>query len=190
MSADAQAVRRNRQDFLTQAHFSEDRRLLPHQIQQAIFAVERARSLNASETGTGKYLVALAMRRLIEHEAGHRLKCLYTSPKTALGPFEQEFINHDYRTFVLRHGNDVIPADVDTVLVANSAMLVTHRDQLRGWCPLLVVLDEAAAFKTAAAARTKAVYGDALDGAGGIIDEVPFVLAMSGTLAPAHNGEL
>ena len=53
-----------------------------------------------------------------------------------------------------------------------------------------MVLDEAAAFKTATAARTKAVYGDALDGAGGIIDEVPFVLAMSGTLAPAHNGEL
>jgi hypothetical protein len=69
-------------------------------------------------------------------------------------------------------------------------MIVTHRDQLRSWSPLLVVLDEAVAFKTATAARTKAVYGDALDGAGGIIDAVPFVLAMSGTLAPAHNGEL
>jgi len=91
---------------------------------------------------------------------------------------------------VLRHGNDVVPVDVDTVLVANSTMVVTHRDQLRSWRPLLVVLDEAVAFKTATAARTKAVYGDALDGAGGIIDEVPFVLAMSGTLAPAHNGEL
>jgi hypothetical protein len=190
MSADAQAVRRDRQDFLTQAHFSEDRRLLPHQIQQAIFAVERARSLNASETGTGKFLVALAMRRLVEHEAGHRMKCLYTSPKSALGPFEQEFVDHGYRTFVLRHGNDVIPADVDTVLVANSAMLVTHRDQLRSWGPLLVVLDEASAFKTTTAARTRAVYGDVLDGVGGIIDGVPFVLAMSGTLAPAHNGEL
>jgi hypothetical protein len=107
-----------------------------------------------------------------------------------LGQFEQEFIDHGYRTFVLRHGNDVVPADVDTVLVVNSTMVVTHRDQLRSWCPLLVVLDEAVAFKTATAARTKAVYGDALDGAGGIIDEVPFVLAMSGTLAPAHNGEL
>jgi hypothetical protein len=180
----------NRQDFLTQAHFSGNRRLLPHQIQQAVFAVERARSLNASETGTGKFLVALATRRLIEHEAGHSVKCLYTSPKTALGQFEQEFIDHGYRTFVLRHGSDVIPADVDTVLVANSTMLVTHRDQLCGWRPLLVVLDEAVAFKTATAARTKAVYGDALDGAGGIIDGVPFVLAMSGTLAPAHNGEL
>ena len=179
-----------RQDFLTQAVFSGDRRLLPHQVEQAIFAVERKRSLNASETGTGKFLVALAMRLLIEHEAGHIVKCLYTCPKTALGQFEQEFIDHGYRTFVLRHGNDVIPADVDTVLVANSTMVVTHREQLRSWCPLLVVLDEAAAFKTATAARTKAVYGDALDGAGGIIDEVPFVLAMSGTLAPAHNGEL
>jgi hypothetical protein len=180
----------NRQDFLTQAHFSGNRRLLPHQIQQAVFAVEHARSLNASETGTGKFLVALATRRLIEHEAGHSVKCLYTSPKTALGQFEQEFIDHDYQTFVLRHGNDVVPADVDTVLVANSTMLVTHRDQLRSWGPLLAVLDEAVAFKTATAARTKAVYGDALDGAGGIIDGVPFVLAMSGTLAPAHNGEL
>src|SRR5262245_45864214 len=180
----------NRQDFLTQAHFSEDRRLLPHQIEQAIFAVERARSLNASETGTGKFLVALAMRIVVEHEAGHISKCLYTCPKSALGQFEQEFIDHGYRTFVLRHGNDVIPTDVDTVLVANSTMVVTHRDQLRSWCPLLVVLDEAVAFKTATAARTKAVYGNALDGAGGIIEEVPFVLAMSGTLAPAHNGEL
>src|SRR5262249_7997150 len=85
---------------------------------------------------------------------------------------------------------DVISTDVDTVLVANSTMLVTHRDQLRSWRPLLAVLDEAVAFKTATAARTKAVYGDALDGTGGIIEEGPFVLAMSGTLAPAQNGEL
>jgi hypothetical protein len=179
-----------RQDFLKQVVFSGDRRLLPHQIEQAIFAVERKRSLNASETGTGKYLVALAMRRLIEHEAGRIVKCVYTSPKSALGQFEQEFIDHGYRTFVLRRGNDVIPADVDTVLVANSTMIVTHCDQLRGWCPVLVVLDEASAFKTADARRTRAVYGDTLDGAGGIIDEVPFVLATSGTMAPAHNGEL
>jgi Helicase conserved C-terminal domain len=180
----------NRQDFLTQAVLSGDRRLLPHQVEQAIFAVDRKRSLNASETGTGKFLVAMATRLLIEHEAGRRIKCLYTCPKSALGQFEQEFIDHGYRTFVLRHGNDVVPADVDTLLVADSTMLVTHREQLRNWYPLLAVLDEAAAFKTAAAARTKAVYGDTLDGAGGIIDEVPFVLAMSGTLAPAHNGEL
>jgi hypothetical protein len=72
-----------RQDFLMRAVFSEDRRLLPHQIRQAIFALERARSLNASETGTGKFLVALAMRRLIEHEAGPAVKCLYTCPKSA-----------------------------------------------------------------------------------------------------------
>jgi hypothetical protein len=180
----------DRQDFLAQDIFSGDRRLLPHQIEQAIFAVERKHSLNASETGTGKYLVALGARRLIEREAGHIVKCLYTCTKSALGQFEEEFVDHGYRTLVLRHGNDVIPADVDTVLVANSTMLVTHREQLRGWCPSLVVLDEAAAFKTATAARTRAVYGDALDGAGGIIDGVPFVLAMSGTLAPAHNGEL
>jgi hypothetical protein len=183
-------LKTDRQNFLVQTAFSEGRLLLPHQIQQAMFAVERARSLNTSETGTGKFLVALAARRLVEHEAGHKEKCLYTCPKSALGSFEKEFIDHGYKTFVLRHGNDAIPADVDTVLVANSTMLVTHRDQLRGWCPLLVVLDEAVAFKTATAARTKAVYGDALDGAGGIIDKVPFVLAMSGTLAPAHNGEL
>src|SRR5262249_45846020 len=183
-------VMMSRQDFLTRSRFSGDRRLLPHQITQAIFAVERARSLNASETGTGKFLVALAMRLLIEHEADHKVTCLYTCPKSALGQFEQEFTDHDYRTFVLRHGNDVVPADVNTILTANSAMVVTHRDQLRSWRPHLVVLDEAVAFKTATAARTKAVYGDALDGAGGIIDGVPFVLAMSGTLAPAHNGEL
>jgi superfamily II DNA or RNA helicase len=181
---------RERKDFLTQAVFSENRRLLPHQIEQAIFAVERRHSLNASETGTGKFLVALAARRLIEHEAGHIVKCLYTCPKSALGQFEQEFTNHDYQTFVLRHGGDAIPDDADTVLVANSTMLVTHREQLRNWGPTLVVLDEAAAFKTATAARTRAVYGDALDGAGGIIDAATFVLAMSGTLAPAHNGEL
>jgi SNF2 family DNA or RNA helicase len=178
------------QDFLAQVVFSGDRRLLPHQIKQAVFAVERARSLNASETGTGKFLVALAMRRLVEHEAGHIVKTLYTCPKSALGQFEQEFVDHGYRTFVLRRGNDIVPADVNTVLVANSTMVVTHRDQLRSWHPFLVVLDEATAFKSATAARTKAVYGDGLDGAGGIIDGVPFVLAMSGTLVPAHNGEL
>ena len=135
----------SRQDFLTQAVFSRARRLLPHQVEQAIFAVERKHSLNASETGSGKFLVALAMRRLIEHEAGRIVKCLYTCPKSALGQFEQEFADHGYRTFVLRHGHDIIPADADTSLVANSALLVTHRDQLRSWCPFLVVLDEAVA---------------------------------------------
>ena len=78
----------DRQNFLAQTVFSGNRRLLPHQIEQTIFAVERKRSLNASETGTGKFLVALAMRRLVEHEAGHVVKCLYTCPKTALGQFE------------------------------------------------------------------------------------------------------
>src|SRR5262245_5903720 len=152
----------SRRDFLIQTMFSGGRRLLPQQVEQAIFAVEREHSLNASETGTKKFLVALAMRHLIEHEGGTIIRCIYTSPKSALGQFEQEFIDHGYRTFVLRHGNDVIPTDVNTVLVANSTMLVTHRDQLRSWCPLLVVLDEAVAFKTATAARTKAVYGDTL----------------------------
>src|SRR6476646_5920069 len=127
----------NYRDFLTQAVFSRERRLLPHQVDQAIFAVERKRSLNASETGTGKFLVALATRLLVEHEAGRIMKCLYTCPKSALGQFEQEFIDHGYRTFVLRHGNDVIPINIDTALVANSTMLVTHRDQLRSWCPAL-----------------------------------------------------
>jgi hypothetical protein len=180
----------NRHDFLTQAAFSEDRRLLPHQIEQAIFAVERERSINASETGTGKFLVALGARRLIEHEAGAIVRVVYTCPKSALGQFEKEFADHGYQTFVLRHGSDAIPANADTVLAANSTMVVTHCDQLRDWHPTLVVLDEAVAFKNAEAARTKAIYGGSLDGSGGIIDGVRFVLAMSGTLAPGHNGEL
>jgi N12 class adenine-specific DNA methylase len=99
----------DRRDFLMQATFSGNRRLLPHQIEQAIFAIGREHSLNASETGTGKFLVALATRLLIEHETGQIVKCLFTCPKTALGQFEQEFIDHGYRTFVLRHGSDVIP---------------------------------------------------------------------------------
>ena len=177
-------------DFLKQAMFSDNRRLLPHQVEQAIFAFERKHSINASETGTGKYLIALAVRRLIEREAGRIILCLYTCPKSALGQFEKEFTDNGYKPFVLRRGVDLIPADADTVLVANSTLLVTHRDQLRSWRPRLVVLDEAAAFKNARAARTKAVYGDNLDGAGGVIDGAQFAMAMSGTLAPAHNGEL
>ena len=183
-------TRESREDFLAQAVFSGDRRLLPHQVEHAIFAFEQGRSLNASETGSGKFLTGLGLRRLIEHEAGRVVRCVYTCPKSALGPFEQEFIDHGYRTFVLRRGSDAVPDDADTVLVANSTMLVTHREQLRGWRPSLIVLDEAVAFKSADAARTKAVYGNSVDGSGGIVEGVPFVLAMSGTLAPAHNGEL
>jgi hypothetical protein len=179
-----------RRAFLMQTAFSKDRQLLPHQTEQAIFAIEREHSLNASETGTGKFLVAMATRRLIEHETGRIVRCLYTCPKTALGQFEQEFIDHGYRTFVLRHGNDVIPVDADTVLTANSTMIVTHREQLRIWNPQLVVLDEAAAFKTATAARTRAVYGDTLDGTNGIIDGVPFVLAMRRISLPSIRRSL
>src|SRR5215471_3768026 len=92
-------------DFLMQTVFSGDP-LLPHQVEQAVFAIECKRSLNASETGTGKSRVALAMRLLIEREAGHIVRCLYTCPKSSLGQFEQQFADCGYRTFVLRHGND------------------------------------------------------------------------------------
>ena len=178
----------NRRVFLEQAIFSNDRRLLPHQVDQAIFAVEQKYSLNASETGSGKFLVALAARRLIEAEAGYIIKCLYTAPKSALGQFEQEFTDHDYRTFVLRHGNDAIPDAANTVLVANSTMLVTHRNQLRTWQPELVVLDEASAFKTAQAARTRAVYGDDLSGAGGIIGNAGAVPGPGATITGENTG--
>jgi hypothetical protein len=130
------------------------------------------------------------MRLLIEHEAGQIVKCLYTCPKSALEQFKKEFVDHNYKTFILRRGKDIIPDDANTVLVANSTMVVVHREQLRNWCPILIVLDEAVAFKTADARRTKAVYGNDLDGIGGVIENVGFVLAMSGTLAPSHNGEL
>jgi SNF2 family DNA or RNA helicase len=81
-------------------------------------------------------------------------------------------------------------SDVDTVLVANSIMVNTHREQLRNWCPTVVILDEAHAFKNANAVRTKAVYGNALDGVGGVVESVRFVLAMSGTMTPSNNAEL
>ena len=60
---------------------------------------------------------------------------------------------------MLRHGNDAIPADADTALIANSTLLIVHRDQLRDWRPAFITLDEASAFKSATAQRTKAVYG-------------------------------
>src|SRR4051812_32852161 len=118
----------DRRQFLSGLCFSGERRLLLHQIEQAIFAVERKYSLNVSETGTGKFLVALAARRLIEAEAGRSVRTVYTCPKSALGQFEQEFTDNGYRVFILRHGDDVIPEDVDTTLVANSTMLVVHSD--------------------------------------------------------------
>jgi hypothetical protein len=130
------------------------------------------------------------MRLLVKREAGYVVRQLYTCPRSSLGPSEQEFIDHGYRTFVLRHGTDVIPAGADTVLIANSVMVVVHRDQLRNWGPHLVVLDEGHAYKTAGADRTRAIYGAVLDGVGGIIEGAKYVLAMSGTLAPSHNGEL
>jgi SNF2 family DNA or RNA helicase len=135
-------------------------------------------------------LTALAVRRVIEREADRIVRTLYTCPKSALGPFETEFTSNGYRVCVLRHGTDNIPADADTVLVANSAMLCVHCDRLRDWLPVFVVLDEAAAFKNATAARTKAVYGPNLDGVGGIIEGVKYIIAMSGTLAPNNNSEL
>src|SRR5262249_19156791 len=100
-----------RQEFLTLTMFSRGRRLLPHQVAQAVFAVERERSLNSSETGSGKFLVALAARRLIEHEAGAIARCVYTSPKSALGQVEKELHEHNYNTRTLRRGIDVIPPD-------------------------------------------------------------------------------
>jgi len=60
-----------RRDFLAKATFSRGRRLLPHQIKQALFAIERRHTINSSETGCGKTLVALATRHLIEQGCCH-----------------------------------------------------------------------------------------------------------------------
>ena len=79
----------NRRAFLAQTVFSGDRRLLPHQVEQAVFAVERERSINASETGTGKFLVAMAMRRLLEHEAGHIVTMSLYVPEDRAGPIRE-----------------------------------------------------------------------------------------------------
>ena len=133
----------------------------------------------------------MALRALVERDHdGVIQRCLYTCPRTALRQFAEEFADNGYTCFILRHGKDVIPEGVDTVLVANSTMVTVHRDQLRKWRPELVVIDEAHAQKTAGAKRTQALYGNALDGRGGIIENVPYVLAMSGTFCPNHNGEL
>lgn len=57
------------------------------------------------------------------------------------------------------------------------------------WRPDVLVLDEAQRLKTPWAKRTRAVYGPRIDTVGGLAEDVPYIWALSGTLAPNHLAE-
>jgi superfamily II DNA or RNA helicase len=91
----------------------------------------------------------------------------------------------------MRKSGDAIPAGTDIVLVPATATLIKAKDKLAAWLgDGFLVLDEAHLFKSKTARRTQAVYGPRLDRKGGLTDRPSRILAMSGTFAPNHNGEL
>jgi SNF2 family DNA or RNA helicase len=84
-----------------------------------------------------------------------------------------------------------IPNTADVVIVSHDMLANKHVKEAILNAPEfdLLIVDEAHCFKNRTALRTKALYGERLNGQGGIISNVNSVILLTGTPNPNNSGE-
>lgn len=132
--------------------------LYPHQYAGVSFLSERTRALLADEQGLGKTVTALVAAE------GFDGRVLVVCPTVVLWNWEGEartWLGFDTRVQVIEHGRAELEEDADVVVVTHGLLLRPFiLEQLRrsGWD--VCIVDEAHAFKSPAAKRTRALYRD------------------------------
>lgn len=66
----------------------------------------------------------------------------------------------------------------------------TVRDAFHRFRPDVLIIDEAQYARTRTAQRTQMLYGPKCEGKGGLVDGVPVVWQLSGTISPTNSGDL
>jgi SWI/SNF-related matrix-associated actin-dependent regulator 1 of chromatin subfamily A len=142
--------------------------LHPYQIVGSRFLAERTAALLADDPGIGKS--AQAIRACDDLLA---TKVLVVCPASVVENWRREFAKFSV---------------LGTVPLVRSYEAVT-RGAIQSPYDALI-LDEAHYLKTKDAKRTKAIYGEKCDGAGGLIEKADHVFLLTGTPAPNNPSEL
>lgn len=160
--------------------------LFPYQIEGAKFLAGSRRALLADEPRVGKTAAAIRACDFVDAK-----RILWVTTGSARWDHKAAWATFSARprhVRVLTKGTDRLQ-DHDHVVIVSRDLLTTLRKQLTiPWD--VVVLDESHSYKSKDAKRTKAVYGDKIDGRGGIIENASYVWCLSGTPAPKHYDEL
>lgn len=167
--------------------------LLPYQIEGVNFLVaKKTDHANAGlfdDMGLGK--TAQAIRGA---DALNIKRILVVCPAVARINWQREVLNWQTiprTTFVIKNIKSDIPLEADVVIVsydmlANPALRAKVLDLEFG----LLIIDEAHALKNRTALRTKAVYGERLNGQGGIISTAERTWILTGTPLPNNASEI
>ncbi len=168
--------------------------LFPYQIEGVEHFVNASKTNNKNaanfdDCGLGK--TAQAIRAA---DALNLRRVLVVCPAVARINWGREFQKFGLlprKVFVITKTSDIIPEDAEVVVIgmdmlANKSML----NRLLQYEFDVLVVDEAHNFKSRTALRTKALYGERLNGQGGLISCADRVWVLTGTPMPNHSGEL
>lgn len=161
--------------------------LVAEQEAHAAIMAGRRRAADLSEPGSGKTLTALRACELAGYGRDVTGRIVVVAPPIALkmwGDVAASYFKHSDVSVVYGKGKvvGVQPRDA-AILVVSHAQLNKLSVAPYG----ATVIDEAHAFKSLDAARTKLLYGRrAVQGSGGLVDQSRHAFALTGTPAPRY----
>jgi len=163
--------------------------LFPYQVRGVEFLSNRRRALLADDMGVGKTPQAIVASEII---GANRIVviCPAILCKTWAAEIHRWRLVHKLQTTVIQTQKDIVPQRGAVILSYDLAVRPSIKDQLTSSWRDLLILDESHFLKDKDAGRTRAVYGDNLDGKGGIAGRAHRVWCLSGTPTPNHPGEL
>lgn len=151
--------------------------LFPYQVEGAKFLAARGRALLADEMGLGKSAQAIAAAVKV---------CEGKKPAGVVHVVCPASVVENWKREIKRFANSAQPM-LWGVVSYNNASKEDAFDFDE--CDVLI-LDEAHYLKNHKAKRTKAIFGDRCDGAGGLVSRAKHVFLLTGTPTPNHPAEL
>jgi SNF2 family DNA or RNA helicase len=166
--------------------------LLPHQVEAVEFLASKTTDNGHAglfdDLGLGKTLESIRAADVIQAK-----KILVVCPAVARINWQREFEQWQQveRTFfIVRASRNAIPEDVDVIIISYD--LLASKDFQKAIAHLsfdLIIADEAHMAKNRNAARTKAFYGERIDGSG-IVSKSKRVWILTGTPMPNNAAEI
>lgn len=164
--------------------------LFPYQIEGVEhFINAKKNAANFDEPGCGKTPMAIRAA-----DALNLRRVLVICPAVARINWGREFEKFGLlsrKILVITKTSDVIPEDAEAVVVGQD--MIANKDMLRKLLEQrfdVIIVDEAQAYKNRVSLRTKALYGERLNGQGGIISTADRVWILTGTPMMGHAGEM
>jgi SNF2 family DNA or RNA helicase len=168
--------------------------LFPYQIEgvEHFLQADKSNNKNAAnfdDPGLGK-----SAQSIRAADALNLRRILVSCPAVARINWGREFAKFQIiprKVFVITKSKDLIPEDAEVVVIGQDMLINTDmKRQLLSLSFEALIVDEAHAFKNRISLRTKALYGDRLNGQGGIISCADRVWILTGTPMPNNCSEL